>query len=90
MRKMLTAQEPTTSGSHALLRPDAANSPKDHDFFIRILVPNLIRMLDALGEWQERSAERRRLAAFDTRMLGDIGIDRATAATEAEKPFWRS
>jgi uncharacterized protein YjiS (DUF1127 family) len=90
MRKTLTAREPATSGSHALLRPDAAGLRKDHDFFIRSLVRNLVRMLDALGEWQERSAERRRLGAFDNRMLGDIGIDRATAATEAAKPFWRS
>jgi uncharacterized protein YjiS (DUF1127 family) len=50
----------------------------------------LIRVFDALGEWQDRSAARRRLAAFDNRMLRDIGIDRATAAAESAKPFWQS
>jgi uncharacterized protein YjiS (DUF1127 family) len=39
--------------------------------------------------WQERARERRQLAALDLRMLGDIGVDTATAKCEAEKPFWR-
>jgi uncharacterized protein YjiS (DUF1127 family) len=82
MRKTLTYREFTAFGSHGMLQPDAAGLRKNHDFFIRLL--------DALGEWQERSAQRQRLAALDSRMLSDIGIDRATAAAEAAKPFWRS
>lgn len=82
MRKTLTVQESITFSAHATLRPDAVGLRKAQDF--------LIRILDALGEWQERSAQRQRLAALDSRMLGDLGIDRGTAAAEAAKPFWRS
>ena len=32
---------------------------------------------------------RRQLAEMDDRMLRDIGLDRATAAHEAEQPIWR-
>ncbi len=82
MRKSLAFRDLATFGVDAPLQPDVAGRPKVQEF--------LIRILDALGEWQERSAQRRRLAAFDNRMLSDIGIDRATAAAEAGKPFWRS
>ena len=82
MRKILTVQESLTFGAHAASEPDPAGLRKVQDF--------LIRVLDALGEWQDRSAQRQRLAAFDNRMLRDLGIDRATLVAEAEKPFWRS
>lgn len=49
----------------------------------------LIRLLDTLAEWQERTAARRQLLSFDDRMLHDIGLDRGTAESEAAKPFWR-
>jgi uncharacterized protein YjiS (DUF1127 family) len=29
------------------------------------------------------------LATFDDRALADIGVERATALLESEKPFWR-
>lgn len=82
MRKTLTFPDVTTFGIDDRAQQDAAGGRRAQEF--------LIRILDALGEWQERSAQRRRLAAFDNRMLSDIGIDRATAAAEAGKPFWRS
>jgi len=50
----------------------------------------LIRLFNILGHWQERAAQRRQLGMLDHRMLADIGVDRATAAMEASKPFWRS
>ncbi len=50
----------------------------------------LIRLVDWIGAWQDRAAERRRLLALDDRILVDIGIDRATAIAEAQKPFWRA
>ena len=86
MRNTMTSWECTTLGTPAMLQPDAAGLRKTQDF----LIPILVRFLDALGEWQDRAAQRRRLGALDNRMLGDIGIDRATAAAEAAKPFWRS
>jgi uncharacterized protein YjiS (DUF1127 family) len=50
----------------------------------------LIRALDHLGRWRDRAGQRRRLMMLDGRMLRDIGMDRATAAEEAAKPFWRA
>ncbi len=44
---------------------------------------------DTLLDWQERAAQRRRLAAMSDRMLGDIGLSRADIARERAKPFWR-
>lgn len=41
-----------------------------------------------LLRWQRRHDERLRLAAMDDRLLSDVGISRAQAAAEAEKPFW--
>lgn len=49
----------------------------------------LRRVLDAVLDWMERSASRRRLAALDDRMLRDIGVSRCEAEEEARKPFWR-
>lgn len=39
--------------------------------------------------WGERASQRRALAGLDDRALQDIGLSRATALGEAEKPFWR-
>jgi uncharacterized protein YjiS (DUF1127 family) len=47
------------------------------------------RLLDLIFLWRERARGRRLLATFDDRMLADIGVERATAFYEAEKPFWR-
>ncbi len=41
-----------------------------------------------VGEWMRVARERRRLAELDERQLRDIGIDPATAAREAGRPFW--
>lgn len=49
----------------------------------------LLSLFDLLCLWQERSRQRRFLGRLDAHMLRDIGIDRATAQAEAEKPFWR-
>lgn len=50
----------------------------------------LIRAMDSVLTLHDRAQERRRLARLDDRLLRDIGLDRATADTEAGKPFWRS
>ena len=47
------------------------------------------RALDMLLAWQERATERRRLSELSNHELADIGLDRATAIGEADKPFWR-
>lgn len=49
-----------------------------------------VRLFDRLGLWLERSHQRAALGRLDERMLTDIGCDRAAAAAEADKPFWRN
>ncbi|MFQ6018631.1 MAG: DUF1127 domain-containing protein [Kiloniellaceae bacterium] len=50
---------------------------------------SLLRGVDCLLIWQERSCERRHLQGLDDRLLKDVGIGRAGAAREAAKGFWR-
>ena len=49
----------------------------------------VVARLTLLFGWLERARSRRQLAELDDRMLADIGIDRATAQSEADRPFWR-
>ena len=49
----------------------------------------LNRVFAVLREWHRRSRDRAALAAFDDRMLRDIGITRVDALYEINKPFWR-
>lgn len=51
--------------------------------------PILVRLARAIYQWQDRAAQRHALAELDDRLLQDIGIDRASAKSEAAKPFWR-
>ena len=46
------------------------------------------RAVDAVLTWDERARERRHLMELSDHMLRDIGISRAEAFGEAEKPFW--
>ena len=39
--------------------------------------------------WRMRSRQRHALGELDDRMLRDIGISPAAAASEAAKPFWQ-
>jgi uncharacterized protein YjiS (DUF1127 family) len=41
-----------------------------------------------LFAWHERARQRRELLALNDRELHDIGLSRADAATEGDKPFW--
>lgn len=52
--------------------------------------PSLRALLERFFVWVTLARSRRDLAGLDDRALRDIGIDRATAAEEAAKPFWRS
>ena len=49
----------------------------------------LIHTSDRIGDWQQRSAERRMLMTLDERVLGDLGLSRDSADAEASKPFWQ-
>jgi uncharacterized protein YjiS (DUF1127 family) len=41
-----------------------------------------------IRNWIERTRQRHALAGLDDQMLRDIGITRAEAARECDKPFW--
>ena len=49
----------------------------------------LLRLFESLGRWQQRARSRRDLMAMDDHLLKDIGLSRADAWQEADKPFWR-
>jgi uncharacterized protein YjiS (DUF1127 family) len=42
-----------------------------------------------LLQFHERARQRQALMALDDRLLKDIGVSRADAEREANKPFWR-
>jgi uncharacterized protein YjiS (DUF1127 family) len=48
----------------------------------------LTRAILTLLRWQELARQRRVLLTMDDRMLKDIGISRADAVHEGERPFW--
>ena len=52
-------------------------------------LPSPGALLDCFLGWQERARSRRLLMTLDDRALRDIGIDRAIADEEANRPFWR-
>ncbi len=47
-------------------------------------------MLESFATWRERAEQRAHLHCMNERQLKDIGISRADAAREANKPFWRA
>lgn len=51
--------------------------------------PGLVRLADTMALLLAKQRSRMALAQLDDRMLRDIGIDRATAANEADLPIWR-
>jgi uncharacterized protein YjiS (DUF1127 family) len=56
---------------------------------LRWLGLGLARVAEVGALWLERSRQRRALAQLNDHMLRDIGLTRADAWAEAEKPFWR-
>jgi uncharacterized protein YjiS (DUF1127 family) len=60
------------------------------DLLIRLGVGAVTRAVETLSTWRERSRQRNALIELSDYMLCDIGISRAAAIDEAEKPFWRS
>ncbi|WP_084332571.1 DUF1127 domain-containing protein [Marinobacterium jannaschii] len=47
------------------------------------------RIGERVKHWLRNYQSRRQLTRLDSHMLKDIGISRADALREAEKPFWR-
>ncbi|MEI6557101.1 MAG: DUF1127 domain-containing protein [Rhodospirillaceae bacterium] len=56
--------------------------------------PALLHLWHEVGEtihrWHDRALSRRELAGLDDSMLQDIGLTRADAEEEVDKPFWRA
>ena len=48
-----------------------------------------VRPWTVLRAWAARHRQRRQLLALDARLLNDIGLSRADAVREGEKPFWK-
>ncbi|GJD65005.1 DUF1127 domain-containing protein [Methylobacterium frigidaeris] len=46
-------------------------------------------LVQRLELWADRRRERRALLACPDGLLKDVGLSRADALREAEKPFWR-
>lgn len=44
----------------------------------------------AVANWETRYKTRQQLRDMSPEMLYDIGLTRAEALSEAEKPFWRA
>jgi uncharacterized protein YjiS (DUF1127 family) len=55
----------------------------------RTLAAGFIAAFEMLCDWKERNRQRRALLALSDTMLKDIGISRADALQEGEKPFWK-
>lgn len=49
----------------------------------------VVALFDTVAEWTERRRQRRALEALPDHLLHDIGLSRADAVNEADKPFWR-
>lgn len=49
----------------------------------------LAALFDTMADWSERRRQRRALEALPDHLLHDIGVSRADAVAEADKPFWR-
>ena len=62
------------------------------DVVVAPLAPRLSlrAVFETMFLWLALARSRRDLASLDDRALRDVGIDRATAAEEASKPFWQS
>ena len=50
----------------------------------------LARLLATVRLWRRRARERAALAQMDERALHDIGLSRASAVFEINKPLWRA
>ena len=73
--------------SHSLAKSMVVGRPARS--LVQTLEAAVIRAVDRVLDWRERSQSRHLLGTLDDRMLHDIGIDRATAEREETTPFWR-
>lgn len=65
------------------------SNPRSHFHRFTAVYQLLETELTRLQCWRNRARERRMLLKLDSTALKDIGISRADAVHEADKPFWR-
>jgi uncharacterized protein YjiS (DUF1127 family) len=58
--------------------------------FVGLVGSLAVAVTDGLDLWQRRLRDRDMLLNMSTSQLKDIGLSRADALNEAEKPFWRA
>jgi uncharacterized protein YjiS (DUF1127 family) len=57
--------------------------------FVSLAGDTVVAVTDLLYLWQRRLRDRDMLLHMSTAQLKDIGLSRADALQEADKPFWR-
>lgn len=77
--------QPMNARAHAVLALSLALAW----FALRWLGHGAGRVAEGGLIWLERARQRRQLAELSDHMLRDIGLTRADAWAESEKPFWR-
>ena len=80
----------TITYAETSLRPSGKGSVQAIHSVLKAIDNSLLAVLDVPLQWQRRIADRHSLMSMDDRLLKDIGISRADAEHEAEKPFWRN
>ena len=80
--------EPGPQRSTAALRRRDDRQPAIVAVVVRMVVGATVKAFDHLLDWQERARQRHLLMQLDERMLRDVGLTRAEAQREFEKPFW--
>jgi uncharacterized protein YjiS (DUF1127 family) len=73
----------TNQNCHYLYSTDARLKP------VSLRRSSLLRLIETLQFWWDRSEQRRHLARLDDRMLRDIGVSHAEAHRESQKWFWQ-
>lgn len=75
---------PSAFDASGIAAPQAVASPR------RAGVGGVVAALfDGLATWTERRRQRWALERMPDHMLADIGLSRADAEQETDKPFWR-
>lgn len=57
---------------------------------VQRIEPSVQAVISTLSMWVRRDRERSQLAQLSNHMLSDIGLSRADAVLEINKPFWRA
>lgn len=68
--------------------PDNAAEPTELSQFFYVLRERVSSAIESFTAANKRHKSRRHLARLDDRLLKDIGLTRAQAKRESNRPFW--